>query len=116
MFTYADITPGVRFRDKNDPTELHGMYDKIYCTSSWFNPLYQTKSAHQVLPCKADKESIIHVRPQLDKNGGIQAHSGYARHQKPGLFTDYDKPMNLPIMPVVSHFDIHRFNDLGTVP
>lgn len=110
--THATLGVGSSFRDKNDPTELHGLYTKMPIVDSWFSPLYQTKSLHKVLPCKADHESVIYVRPSSDKNQGTQAHTGYARYQKPGLVTDYDKPMTLPIQPIDSYWDTSRHTEL----
>lgn len=110
--TYATIAVGSSFPDNNDPTELHGLYTKMPFVDSWFPPLYQTKSLHKVLPCKADRESVIYVRPSSDIDQGTQAHSGYARNQKPGLVTDYDKPMTLPIQPIESNWDTSRHTEL----
>jgi len=68
-----------------------------------------------VLPCKADRESVYFGRPFKEKNNWMYPSTGYARNQLPGLATDFNKPMNLPIMPIASYFNPLLTNTLGNV-
>ena len=69
-----------------------------------------------VLPCKGEPESIKHTRPETSLTGGIYPQQGYARHQKKGLATDFNKPMNLPVMPIPGFYNPDAPNVLGNVP
>jgi hypothetical protein len=69
-----------------------------------------------VLPCKGEPESIKHGRPEASLTGGMYPPQGYARHQKKGLATDFNKPMNLPVMPIPGFYNPDAPNVLGNVP
>lgn len=69
-----------------------------------------------VLPCKGDLESVKHGRPGTSLTGGMYPPQGYARHQKRGLATDFNKPMNLPVMPIPGFYNPDAPNVLGNVP
>jgi len=68
-----------------------------------------------VLPCKADRESVYFGRPYKPKNEWMYPSTGYARHQSPGLSTDFNKPMNLPVMSIAGYFNPSLPNTLGNV-
>jgi hypothetical protein len=69
-----------------------------------------------VLPCRGEPEGIRYGRFEKEKNGYMYPQVGYARHQKRGLAIDFDKPMNLPIMPRAGFYNQDIPNALGGLP
>lgn len=66
-----------------------------------------------VLHCKGEPEGVRTARAATDLTSGMYPHTGYARHQKPGLAVDFNKPMNGKIMPVFGNYDVLKKNPLG---
>ncbi len=66
-----------------------------------------------VLPCRGEPEGIRYGRFERDKTAYMYPQTGYARHQKRGLAYDFDKPMNLPIMPIAGFYNQDIPNALG---
>lgn len=69
-----------------------------------------------VLPCRGESESVRYGRFERDKNGYMYPQTGYARHQKRGLAYDFDKPMNLKVMPLAGFYNQDIPNALGGLP
>ena len=70
----------------------------------------------QGLPCKGEPEAVRYGRFEREKNGYMYPQTGYARSQKRGLAFDFDKPMNLPIMPIAGFYNQDMLNVLGGLP
>jgi len=108
---------GLGFEPKNnnvrDPAA--GMYVPLTKHPDQFTPNLQTKSLHGVLYCKGEPESIRYTRSMQSLTGGMYPNQGYARHQPMGLATDFDKPMNRPLMPIAGFFNADQLNVLGQV-
>jgi hypothetical protein len=79
-------------------------------SSGYPNPM------RRVLPCRGEPEGIKYGRFERDKNAYMYPQQGYARHQKPGLAIDFDKPMNLPVMPIAGFYNQDIPNTLGNLP
>ena len=109
---------GMGFAPKNnnvrDPAT--GMYVPRTKHPDQFTPILQTKSMHGVLYCKGEPESIKFARQGSSLTAGMYPNTGYARHQPLGLATDFDKPMNKPVMPTAGFFNPDELNVLGQVP
>lgn len=69
-----------------------------------------------VLPCRGEPEGLKYGRFERDKNGYMYPQTGYARGQKRGLAYDFDKPMNLPVMPIAGFYNQDIPNALGSLP
>ncbi len=67
----------------------------------------------RVLPCKGEKEGVKYGKHERDLNAWQYPQTGYARGQKRGLATDFDKPMNKPIMPIPGFYNQDVKNALG---
>lgn len=66
-----------------------------------------------VLPCRGEPEGIKYGRFERDKTAYMYPQTGYARGQKLGLAYDFDKPMNLPVMPIAGFYNQDIPNALG---
>jgi hypothetical protein len=69
-----------------------------------------------VLPCKGEPEAIRYTRYESSLTAGMYPSTGYARHQPVGLFTDFSKPMNTPVMPLEGFYNPDAPNALGNLP
>jgi len=69
----------------------------------------------QVLPCKAQADSVQYGRHERSKTNYMYPSQGYARKQEMGLATDHNKPMNTKIMPLAGFYNPNMLNVLGNV-
>ena len=69
----------------------------------------------QVLPNYSQPETVRFGKPMADLNAGMFPHTGYARHQNIGLAYDANKPIDGPIAPITSSFDVNILNSLGNL-
>jgi hypothetical protein len=110
-------TGGMGFEPKinnvRDPAP--GLYTPLPKHPDQFTPNLQTKTMNGVLHCKGQPEAIKYGRPQSSLTEGMYPATGYARHQKPGLATDFNKPMDRPIMPLAGFYNPDALNTLGSV-
>jgi hypothetical protein len=117
--TYLTMdTGGMGFEPKTnnvrDPAP--GMYTRISKPPDQFTPNLQTKSMHGVLHCKGQPEAVKYGRHESSLTACMYPHQGYARHQPLGLATDFDKPMNGPVMPLAGFYNPDASNVLGGLP
>ncbi len=89
------------------------VYDTVPKSARDFNDTLHPTIARGVLPCKGEPETVRTARSSTSLTDGMYPHTGYARHQKPGLAVDFNKPTNGPIMPVFGNFDVLKKNPLG---
>jgi len=66
-----------------------------------------------VLPCRGGPEAVHYGRYESDKNAYMYPSTGYSRGQKPGLATDFNKPMDGPVMPIAGFYNQDIPNVLG---
>jgi hypothetical protein len=116
--TYFDLAPSAGpYPSKNaggrDPAP--GMYELLEKHPDQFTPVLSTKSMHGVLPCKGQPEAVRLGRFESSLTGGMYPQTGYARHQKPGLAIDHDKPMHGAVMPIAGFYNQDVPNVLGSV-
>jgi len=111
-------TGGLGFEPKNnnvrDPAP--GMYVPLTKHPDQFTPNLQTKSLHGVLHCKGQPEAVKYGRSDSSLTTGMYPQQGYARHQPLGLATDFNKPMNTPVMPLSGFYNQDAMNVLGNLP
>lgn len=117
--TYFSMHPGgLGFEPKNnnvrDPAP--GMYVPLTKHPDQFTPNLQTKTMHGVLHCKGQPEAVRFGRPDTSLTTGMYPQQGYARHQALGLATDFNKPMNTPVMPLAGFYNPDALNSLGNLP
>tara|TARA_B110000014_G_scaffold204640_1_gene154932 strand:+ start:157 stop:564 length:408 start_codon:yes stop_codon:yes gene_type:complete len=92
---------------------LPGLREDIGKRPSEFNDTIFRSTLNQVLPCKGEEGAIKFNRPSHDLNAYMRPSQGYARHQKLGLATDHNKPMNKRIMPLAGFYNYDMINVLG---
>jgi hypothetical protein len=81
-----------------------------------FEKAFNRSSMSKVLGVKTEADTIIMGKPETDRNGGMQASSGYARNQLKGLAYDINKPIDLEnIMPIANNFYQDSLNVLGNL-
>lgn len=117
--TFFDMdTGGMGFEPKNNNVRepASGMYTPLSKPPDQFNPILQTKSMNGVLHCKGQPEAIKYGRRDTSLTDNMYPQSGYARHQPLGLATDFNKPMNGPVMPIEGFYNPDAQNVLGNVP
>jgi hypothetical protein len=107
--SYPSKTVGNR-----DPAPL--IFETLAKAPSQFTPILSTKPMHGVLPCKGQPETVRYGRFESSLTGGMYPSQGYARHQKPGLAIDHDKPMRGKVMPISGFYSADIPNVLGNVP
>lgn len=116
---FSQMTPAMNmFVEKNNNVRNHapGYFTPPSKTPSEFNDTIFRSTLKQVLPVKGDINSVRYGRPEQPKNDWMYPNQGYARGQKPGLATDGNKPMNLPVMGITGYYDINMMNVLGNLP
>jgi hypothetical protein len=81
-----------------------------------FEKAFNRSSMSQVLGVKVEADAIIMGKPETDRNGGMQAPTGFARNQLKGLAYDINKPIDLEnIMPLANNFYQDSVNVLGNL-
>jgi len=116
--SYFDMSVGgLSFPYKGDDpnVSLQGLSEPLSKPPRELSQVIFPNPSRRVLPCKGDVESVKYTRPQSSLTGGIMPPQGYARHQKRGLATDFNKPMNLPVMPLPGFYNPDIPNPLGNV-
>ena len=117
--TFFDMdVGGMGFEPKNNNVRnpAAGFYDRVSKHPDQFTPNLQTKSMHGVLPCKGEPEAVKYTRHESSLTAGMYPPTGYVRHQQLGLATDFDKPMNTPVMPIPGFYNPDAPNVLGNLP
>ena len=118
-FSYFDYTPknnmfqGIKNNNVRNPTP--GYYTPVGKLPSEFNETVFRSTLKQVLPVKGSPEAVIYGRPETEKNGWQYVNQGYARHQKIGLASDADKPMDGPIAPISGFYNQDLVNTFGNL-
>ena len=115
---FSDMNPAMAMNvEKNNMVRNHmpGYFTPPSKTQPEFNDTLFRSTLKQVLPVKGDINSVRYGRVELPKNDYMYPAQGYARGQKPGLASDGNKPMNLPVMPLAGYYDANMLNVLGGV-
>ena len=115
---YADQTPAMsQFVEKNNMVRNHapGYFQPPPKMFTELSDVIFRSTLKQVLPVKGEVGTVRFGRSELPKNDYMYPAQGYARGQKPGLASDGNKPMNLPVMPLAGYYDPSMLNVLGGV-
>lgn len=99
---------------------IDSMHDKLRQAQpvpvAMFEKAFNRSSMSQVLGVKVEPDAVIMGKPESDRNGGMQAPTGYARNQLKGLAYDINKPIDLEnIMPLANNFYQDSVNVLGNL-
>ena len=119
-FSYFDYSPSMNmWRENviNNQVRNHmpGYFTPVGKLPTEFNDTIFRSTLKQVLPVKGQPEAVTYGRPETEKNGYMYPNQGYARHQKLGLASDADKPIDGPIMPIAGSFNPDMVNVLGNL-
>ena len=115
---FSDMNPAMNmFVEKNNMVRNHmpGYFTVPSKTQPEFNDTLFRSTLKQVLPVKGQPDAVRYGRVELPKNDYMYPSQGYARHQKLGLATDHDKPIDIPIMPLAGFFNPDMVNVLGNL-
>jgi len=115
---YSDMNPAMNmFVEKNNMVRNHmpGYFTVPSKTQPEFNDTLFRSTLKQVLPVKGQPDAVRYGRVELPKNDYMYPSQGYARHQKLGLATDHDKPIDRPIMPISGFYNPDMVNVLGNL-
>ena len=116
--TFSNMTPPMnQFDDKNNnirnPTP--GYFTPPSKTPREMEFTMYRSTLKQVLPNYSEPEAVRFGKPMSDLNAGMFPNTGYARHQNIGLAYDANKPIDGPIAPITSSFDVNILNSLGNL-
>lgn len=117
--TYFDLSVGglnSLYNGGSPRAVFSGMNEPLGKTPDVFTDVVFPNPMRGVLHCKGQPESVKYSRPETSLTGGMYPNQGYARHQKRGLATDFNKPMNLPVMPKPGFYNPDAPNVLGGLP
>jgi len=115
---FSDMNPTMNmFVEKNNMVRNHmpGYFTPPSKTQPEFNDTLFRSTLKQVLPVKGQPDAVRYGRVELPKNDYMYPSQGYARHQKLGLATDHDKPIDRPIMPLAGFYNPDMVNVLGNL-
>jgi len=115
---FSDMNPTMNmFVEKNNMVRNHmpGYFTLPSKTQPEFNDTLFRSTLKQVLPVKGQPDAVRYGRVELPKNDYMYPSQGYARHQKLGLATDHDKPIDRPIMPLAGFYNPDMVNVLGNL-
>jgi len=115
---YSDMNPAMNmFVEKNNMVRNHmpGYFTVPSKTQPEFNDTLFRSTLKQVLPVKGQPDAVRYGRVELPKNDYMYPSQGYARHQKLGLATDNNKPIDRPIMPLAGFYNPDMVNVLGNL-
>jgi hypothetical protein len=115
---FSDMNPAMNmFVEKNNMVRNHmpGYFTVPSKTQPEFNDTLFRSTLKQVLPVKGQPDAVRYGRVELPKNDYMYPSQGYARHQKLGLATDHDKPIDRPIMPISGFYNPDMVNVLGNL-
>ena len=115
---YADQTPAMsQFVEKNNKVRNHapGYFQPPPKMFTELSDVIFRSTLKQVLPVKGEVGTVRFGRSELPKNDFMYPAQGYMRGQKPGLASDGNKPMNLPVMGIAGDYDPAMLNVLGGV-
>ena len=117
-FGYTDYSPSMaQFDDKNNNVRnpAPGYFTPPSKTPREMEFTMYRSTLKQVLPNYSEPESVRFGKPMSDLNAGMYPHTGYARHQNIGLAYDANRPIDGPIAPITSSYDINILNSLGNL-
>jgi hypothetical protein len=116
--TFSTMTPPMnQFEDKNNNIRnpAPGYFTPPSKTPREMEFTMYRSTLKQVLPNYSQPEAVRFGKPMLDLNAGMFPNTGYARHQNIGLAYDPNKPIDGPIAPITSSFDVNILNALGNL-
>lgn len=115
---FSTMTPSMnQFEDKNNNIRnpAPGYFTPPSKTPREMEFTMYRSTLKQVLPNYSQPEAVRFGKPMSDLNAGMFSNTGYARHQNIGLAYDANKPIDGPIAPITSSFDVNILNSLGNL-